>query len=213
VTFLAQRGKNGKNGEKYVYEGLSLFVSLPLLISLPPEMKKTHPRVRGLGVRRVAPMEWTPIDLRDAIMAAYQQQIDPKDIPKRFGGVSRQHVCELVSRLKPGLLEDEDHHQLRREANLCDRCAAPCAATGVLRQDWWAGGLLRHALLVEGPAMHRRRASGRSCCADRGVLDADGGRCWTCAAVCVLCFQCAATRVRQVCWCTTVGWPLHALVG
>jgi hypothetical protein len=51
----------------------------------------------------------------------------------------------------------------------CCLCARlPCAATGVLRQNWCAGGVLRHT----GGGTCDAQATGtlgRSCCTDRGV--------------------------------------------
>ena len=44
---------------------------------------------------------WTNEDLRDAIMALYRSEVLPKEIPKRFNGVSRQTVEAKVKQLKP----------------------------------------------------------------------------------------------------------------
>ena len=48
---------------------------------------------------------WTNEDLRDAIMALYRSEVLPREIPKRFNGVSRQTVEAKVKQLKDGLVE------------------------------------------------------------------------------------------------------------
>ena len=51
-------------------------------------------------------------------MAVHRQQVEPRDIPKRFGGVSRQHVCAKVAKLSEDIIDDADRLQLKRAANL-----------------------------------------------------------------------------------------------
>ena len=62
-------------------------------------------------------MAWTSLHLRDAIVAVYKGEVEPRDIPKRFGGVSRQHATELAARVPEGLIDDDERRQVTRVAN------------------------------------------------------------------------------------------------
>ena len=57
------------------------------------------------------------MDLRDAIIAVYVDTVEPREIPKRFGGVSRRHATELASKLPDGLVDDDKRMQLTRAVN------------------------------------------------------------------------------------------------
>ena len=57
------------------------------------------------------------VDCWDAIIAVYQKQVEPREIPKRFRGVSRQHVTGLAAQLPPGLMDDDKRLQVTRMAN------------------------------------------------------------------------------------------------
>ena len=76
-------------------------------------------------------MPWTSVDCRDAIIAVYQHNVEPREIPKRFGGVSRQHVTELAGKLPDGLVDDDKRRQLTRAANAAAGLRSPGCYT-----DW-----------------------------------------------------------------------------
>ena len=84
-------------------------------------------------------MQWTSVDCRDAIIAVYQKQVEPREIPKRFGGVSRQHVTELAAKLPPGLMDDDKRLQVTRMAN---------RLAGVVRKACYTDWELQAALLA-----------------------------------------------------------------
>ncbi len=60
---------------------------------------------------------WTTEDCRDAVVALYIGEVLPRDIPKRFHGVSRQRVEELVAALPSELVNNELRLTLTRAAN------------------------------------------------------------------------------------------------
>lgn len=76
-------------------------------------------------------MPWTAVDCRDAIIAVYQDDVEPREIPKRFSGVSRQHVTALAGQLPDGLVDDDKRRQLTRAANAAVGLKSPGCYT-----DW-----------------------------------------------------------------------------
>ena len=61
---------------------------------------------------------WTNEDLRDAIMALYRSEVVPRDIPRKFNGVSRQTVEAKVKQLEDGLEDTEEKMPLARGSSL-----------------------------------------------------------------------------------------------
>ena len=57
------------------------------------------------------------MDLRDAIIALHLGQVVPRDVPKRFAGVSRQHAEAKTKQLAPGLEDSTCSLALTRAAS------------------------------------------------------------------------------------------------